>query len=186
MISQIIIRAVNKVVDAIEEQGLDYAIFGGLALQAWKRLRSTLDVDAMVIIKEENINSLMNTILKKGLELDKENPRVNLGEITLLRFIYPDKESLVDIKVDIAVAEGSFPEQVMQNRIKLNVFGRDMWFVGCEDLILLKLLSNRPIDNADAKELIRINSKTINKDYLLKQAIKLKIDKRLIDIEKDM
>ena len=185
MISQIIIKAVYKVIETIEEIGLDYVIFGGLALQVWKRLRTTLDVDIMVIIKKGKPGVLIDTILKKGLKLDKEKPKVNLGEITLVRFIYPDEESLLDVRVDIAIASGGFPEKVVRNRVKLNVFGRDMWFVRCEDLILLKMLSNRPIDIADAKELLHLNKEIINMQYLRKQALELKIGVRLRDIEND-
>lgn len=183
MISQIIIKAVNRVIEAIEEIGLDYAIFGGLALQVWKRLRSTLDVDIMVIIKKGEPGILIDTFLKKGLKLDKEKPKVTLGEVTLARFIYPDEESLLDVRVDIAIASGGFPEKVVRNRIKLNIFGKDMWFVRCEDLILLKMLSNRPIDNADAKELLHLNKEIINREYLRKLALELKIGARFRDIE---
>lgn len=184
MLSQIIIRTVNLVIEALETKGIDYAIFGGLALQAWKRIRSTLDVDIMVIINKEEIEPLIETILEKGLRRDVESPEVKLGEITLFRFIYLDEESLLDIKVDIAIARGGFPKKVVRNRVKLNVLGRDMWFVGCEDLILLKVLSNRPIDIADARELMSINKEVIDKDYLYKQASELKIETQLREMEK--
>lgn len=183
MISQVIIKALNQVIEAIEELGVDYVIFGGLALGAWKRIRSTLDVDIMVIMKEKDLSYLIDIILKKGLRLDKEKSKVKLGEIALLRFIYFDEESLLDIKVDIAVARGGFAEEVVRNRIKLNVFGKDLWFTRCEDLILLKMLSNRPIDIADAKELRRINKEVIDKDYLYRWAQELKIDTQLREIE---
>lgn len=181
MLSQVIIKAINRVIEALEEKGIIYAIFGGLALQAWKRLRSTLDIDIMVISSRKDLDSLTEALLKKGLRLDKSG--VNLEEIALLEFIYPDEESLLDIKVDIAVASGNFAEQVVRNRIKLNVFGKDMRFVKCEDLILLKMLSPRPIDIVDAKELFHLNKEVIDLKYLRKQALKLKLDKQLRDIE---
>lgn len=182
MISRAIIRTADKIIEAIEESGLDYVIFGGLALQAWRRLRSTLDIDVMVIAKGD-INALIGGILKKGLKLDKDNKEVQLGDITLFRFVYQDEESLLDIKADVAVAKGGFPEKAVRNRIRLNIFGKDMWFVKCEDLIVLKMLSNRPIDIADAKELMCINKEIIDKEYLRKEAAELKISARLKEIE---
>lgn len=182
MISKIVIKAVNKALEAIGEMGLEYAIFGGLALQAWKRIRSTLDVDIMVITKKFDAGALVATMSKKGLEPDKENPKVKLGEITLLRFKYTDEESFVDIKVDVAIAHGDFPEQVVGNRIKLNIFGKEMWFVKCEDLILLKLLSRRPIDIVDAQELFHLNKEILDIQYLRKNALELKINKKLQEI----
>ncbi len=183
MISRAIIKAINLVIQAIEESGVDYAIFGGLALQAYKRIRSTLDVDIMVIIKKEDFSPLINIILKQGLKLDKDKPEVKLGEISLVRFIYFDEESLLDIKVDIAIARGGFAEEVVRNRIKLNVFGKDLWFARCEDLILLKVSSNRPIDIADARELLRLNKEVIDQGYLYKRAAELKIERRLEEID---
>lgn len=127
MLSQVIIKAIHRVIEVIEEKGIDCAIFGGLALQVWKRLRSTLDVDIMVILsRKEDLDSLIDALLKKGLRLDRS--KINLREITLLEFIYPDEESSLDIKVDIAVASGDFAQQVVRNRVKLNVFEKDVWF----------------------------------------------------------
>lgn len=183
MISQIILRALSRAIEAIEEIGVEYTIFGGLALAAWKRLRSSLDIDVMVIIRKDAIDSLISSLQKKGFKLNKERPQVNLGEITLMSFSYPDEESLLDIKVDIAIASGGFPEKAVHNRIKLNVMGKDMWFVRCEDLILLKMLSGRPIDVVDAKELFRMNKEDINVGYLRKQALELNIEQQLRDVE---
>ena len=70
MISQIIIRAVSRAIEAIEEIGVEYTIFGGLALAAWKRLRSTLDIDVMVIIRKDAIDSLISSLQKKGFKLN--------------------------------------------------------------------------------------------------------------------
>lgn len=175
MLSQVIIKTVNQTTGVLEESGIEYAIFGGLALQAWKRIRSTLDVDIMVLIKKADIRPLIEELLKKGLKLDTEKPEVKLGGITLFRFIYSDEESLLDIKVDIAVATSSFFKESVHNRVRLNMLGKDLWFVKCEDLILLKFLSNRPIDIADAEELMQMNKETIDKEYLRKQASELGI-----------
>lgn len=183
MISRIIIKVVNRVIGAIEEIGLEYAIFGGLALQVWKRLRSTLDIDIMALTGKQDARTLIDALLKKGLKLDEKKPKVNLGEIILIRFTYSDEESLLDIKVDVAIAGGGFSEQAVRNRVKLNVFGKDMWFVKCEDLILFKILSNRPIDIADAQELFRLNKQTIDMEYLREQAAGLKISRQLRGIE---
>ena len=184
MMSDVITRTLHNVIEAMEGAGIEYAVFGGLAVQAWKRLRSTLDIDVMVLIKEgKGLNLVTDTMLKQGLKPAPGKQKVQLGDITLLRFVYPDEASSLDIKVDIAVASSGFPQKVVSRGVKLNIAGKDMFLARCEDVILLKVLSDRPIDAIDAKELYAINKEIIDKRYIHETAKELGLSKRLQELE---
>ena len=131
------------------------------------------------------LNNLEKTILieklkREGFELRREN--INLQDIQLARFIYHDNDSLIDISVDIAFAESKYHEEIIKNSVRLEIFGSKMNFAKCEDIILLKLLSSRPIDINDAKELIQINKEKLDFKYLKNKAEMLKIKNKLNSI----
>jgi hypothetical protein len=178
MLSKVILRTIDKIVKILENMNVEYAIFGGMALQAWQRLRTTLDVDIMVIMDEITMKDLSDRMRKEGIRLESKTPIVKLGDITLFRFLYTDKETFIDIKIDIAIAMTEFFREVIGRAVSLKVFNRKMRFVTADDLILLKLLAGRPIDMVDAKEVLKINKDSLDMRYLKRQAKVLNIKKK--------
>lgn len=177
--SNIVLEALKQAVKVMRELKADYCLFGGLAMQAYKRIRATMDVDLMVAINKSSISNLISKFETKGFKFDRKRGIVKISGFNLLRFTYTDKNYGLEIFVDIATVNTEFQKQMLSRKQRLDFFGIKINVASCEDLILLKTLAGRPIDKVDARVLIQENLGAIDKDYLKSQAKELGIARGL-------
>lgn len=177
--SNIVLEALVEAVKAIEDESLDYCLFGGLALQAYKRIRSTMDVDLLISIDEEKKNDFIKKLQKRGFKFDAKKSAIKIKDFELIRSVYTEKERQIDVFVDFVTVKTDFQKQVLRRKQRLNIFGSEVNIASCEDLILLKVLSGRPLDLSDVDALITENIKSLDKDYLKKTAKEQGIERRI-------
>jgi hypothetical protein len=82
------------------------------------------------------------------------------------------------IDVDIFLAETPFQLQLLQRRQRHQAGGLAAWFVGPEDLVLLKLLAARPKDLVDVGDVIFIQGQ-LDEAYLQRWAGELGVSAAL-------
>jgi hypothetical protein len=130
----------------------DYALIGGLALSAWTRPRTTLDVDLVVIISKkitwDDLISLVRTRLQKRLSVHESTPRMTIQEKFSFMF--------GPIQVDVIGTSGfDLATDAVKNAVIVTVFGKNIKVATPEYLILLKLLPLNEQDIIDIKELAK-------------------------------
>lgn len=179
MISNVILRALRKIVSVLERENIEYCLFGGLAMQLYKRIRATRDIDLMISIEQIKIVDLVSRIEKEGFSFDKKRGVVKLSGFKLLRFIYTDAETTFEIFIDLVTTTTEFQKKILERKIKTDFLGIDVNIASLEDLILLKLLANRPIDTVDAQTLLEENIKDIDKNYLKNWSKRLNVQRKL-------
>lgn len=178
-VSNIVLRALKKIVEVLEKENLDYCLFGGLAIQVYKRIRATRDVDLMVAISSDRIFKLIRQIKQENFRLDKKRGIIKINGFELLRFIYTDEETKFEIFIDLVSAATEFQKHILDRKTKTDFLGININIASLEDLVLLKLLADRPIDLLDAQYLLEENKEIIDKDYLRNWAKRLGIAKKL-------
>ena len=82
------------------------------------------------------------------------------------------------IDVDIFISETPFQISIMNRRVRLEFENKEMWFVSAEDLILLKLLANRPRDIGDVADILFIQGE-LDQDYMRQWSRPLGIETQL-------
>ena len=82
------------------------------------------------------------------------------------------------IDVDIFVNDTPFQASAMTRRIQVPFENRQLWFVTPEDLILMKLLANRPRDQSDVADVLFIQGQ-LDEIYMRHWASVLEITDRL-------
>lgn len=177
--SNVVLEALVEAVKAIEDESLDYCLFGGLALQAYKRIRSTMDVDLLVAADEEKKGDFIAKLQKKGFKFDTKKGVIKIKDFELMRCIYTERKRQIDVFVDFVTVKTDFQKQVLERKQRLNIFGSKVNIASCEDLILLKVLSGRPLDLSDVDVLIAENITSLDKDYLKESAKKLGFERRI-------
>ncbi len=177
--SNVVLEALIEAVKVIEDASLDYCLFGGLAIQAYKRIRSTMDVDFMITIDEAKRNDFIAKLQKNRFEFNTKNGIVKIGDFEFLRCVYTDKKYQIDVFVDFVTVKTDFQKQILRRKQRLNIFGLKINIASCEDLILLKVLSGRPLDLSDADVLIAENITSLDREYLKESANKMGIERRM-------
>ena len=165
-----------QVAKILERLNIPYFITGGIAVVVWGRPRFTADIDIVVELKKENIDSLeraLKEISKVGY-IDRQ--MIDAALETKGEFNFIDGES--GMRVDFWVAkDDEFSRERFKRRILKNIGGQDIYFISPEDLILIKLLWNKDSGSSrqleDIESIFKISRENLDMQYLDQWAKKL-------------
>ena len=159
---------------------LSYAIMGGLAVRVHGIPRPTYDVEFELSISERQLKDFFDAAEKLGYEIAdpyRSGWRDLFGGMPLVKLkTYSDAGHSID--VDIFVNDTPFQAMVMERRLRIPFENRQLWFVTPEDLVLLKLLANRPRDYGDIADVLFVQGQ-LDEGYMRQWANELKITDRL-------
>jgi hypothetical protein len=140
---------------ALLKAAVDYAVVGGVAVNAHGYLRSTRDLDVFIRPTEENARATFNALVELGAPLEGLEPTdllVDYGHHQL---------HTQHGRIDFLTSIGDMPfEQVWRNRVETEIDGVTVSFISREDLIENKLQVGRLIDLADAEQLALLSEST--------------------------
>ena len=127
---------------------VEYAVVGGVAVNAHGYVRATNDLDIFIRPTEENARAAFNALLALGGPLEGLTPADLLNDEENLRF-GPEEDH-----IDILPSIGAMPfDHVWRNRVETPVAGLSVPFISKPDLIENKRQVGRLRDLADAEEL---------------------------------
>lgn len=136
---------------AFAANGVDYAVVGGVAVNANGYQRATIDLDVFIRPTERNAEAAFQALLAIGVPLDGLVAGDLLDDEQNLRFGPPEDH------VDILSSIGDMPfDQVWRNRMEQEIEGLTIAFISKADLIENKRQVGRSIDLADAETLERL------------------------------
>jgi hypothetical protein len=130
---------------------VEYAVVGGVAVNAHGYTRATNDLDIFIRPTEKNARAAFQALLALGVPLEGLEPSDLLNDEENLRF-GPEEEH---IDILASIGEMKF-DQVWRNRIETEVGGISIPFISKMDLIENKRQVGRLRDLADAEELALI------------------------------
>lgn len=177
----IALDALRHVWNVLQGTGTPVALAGGLALAAWKHVRATRDVDLLVSIPPEGERAILSALTAAGIRSKSAPPIRPLGDVRIAQFLYEPPEALVDIQIDLLIADTEFHQQALERRIPAELDGLTIEVLTCEDLILLKLLAGRILDRADVIALMHENQTQLDESYLNDWASRLNVTKELTE-----
>jgi predicted nucleotidyltransferase len=159
----------NKLEVAAKESDVKVVIMGGLAVSIYAQPRATLDIDGIIELDERYIDNFLTSAEKRGFSWDKEIPIKRIKGLSFITLYYPDGK----VYVDLFLAKGDFQENVIRRSHAVNVEGVKLDLISPEDLILVKLISDRPKDTEDVRQILLESSGDLDFKYLEKWAGKL-------------
>ena len=129
-------------------QNVEFAVVGGIAVNAHGHLRATHDLDLFIRPTEENARKAYNALAASGAPVQGLEPNDLLDDEANFRF--GSEEDHVDVLASI----GEMPfDQVWRNRVQAEVAGLSIPFISKADLIANKQQVGRLQDLADAEQL---------------------------------
>lgn len=158
-------------------QSSTYCLVGALAVNAWGRLRSTKDIDLLVLADEPSRIELMGALLAHEFQIDEtwleHNPMAKDVVMRLTHRSYPS------IPLDLLFANDRQSQAALTRRHALQLFGVSLYVCSPEDLILLKLKAGRPHDFEDALGIVKNPRLQLDLDYLWNWAERLGLQEEL-------
>jgi hypothetical protein len=130
---------------------VEFAVVGGVAVNAYGYVRATNDLDLFIRPTEKNARAAFDALLTLGVPLEGLQPDDLLDDEENLRF-GPEEDH-----IDILASIGEMPfDQVWRNRVETEMEGLSIPFISKSDLIDNKRQVGRLRDLADAEELALI------------------------------
>lgn len=151
--------APERLLRVLADHGVEYVLIGGVAVQAYGHVRTTLDLDVIASWTPENMRRLAAALTELGARLrgiDAELLGIELGDPQQLyrggNFLMTTRHGDLDVfAIDqTAGAPRSF-EELRARAVGVEVFGVRMMVAHPEDLIRMKLAASEFRDRPEAK-----------------------------------
>lgn len=184
MTNEPVLLALKHAWEALERFDAPMAILGGIAVAVWDHARFTKDVDILLAVEAEQVEEIIDSLCKSGMRKKRDPPLVSIGDVDLVQLLYEPPDTFLDLQIDLMFARSEFHLQALERRVsmRLPLLDKDIAVLGCEDIIVLKLLAGRVIDRADAAALLRANRESMDLGHLTKWTARLGLTDDLAQI----
>ncbi len=140
----------RKLIKQFDEQHIEYALCGGLAMAVYALPRATLDID--VLIEDASISKVKETVNKLGYVFEASPMFLHGGKIVIHRFTKIDSTSRQYMALDLLVVTQEV-RQAWEERARITWEGGSLKVVSPKGLILLKSFRRSGQDEDDIKYL---------------------------------
>ncbi len=152
--------ALWEVTAALERLKVRYMLIGGLAVSLWGEPRSTLDVDVTIWAEPDELERTTKEICSHLRAIPKD-PVAFVRQTRVLPAM-----SSGGVRLDIVFAALPEEERIIRRAQPKTVAGKTVMVVSVEDLVFMKLASERPKDIQDARLLLRRFRNALDRRYL--------------------
>ena len=145
-----LLQEFKNIIKVLEEENIDYAVCGGMAMAIHGFLRATVDID--IILLQENINKTKAAFKAYGYRLESNPMSFGNGETIIHRITKVDTESEDFLVLDILEVTNSMKE-IWKNRKQIE---SDFGLISVVDktgLIQMKKMRNSKVDQEDIERL---------------------------------
>jgi hypothetical protein len=153
-------HALVGIARSLDELAVPYAVIGGLANAVWGEPRSTLDVDVAVRVEERRLAKVIGQLAGRFHSLAPD-PRGFVARTSVLPL-----RSSGGVRIDVIFARLPFEEEVIRRAVPIEMSAAAVRFCTAEDLILMKVASERPRDLDDARGVALRRMRELDLAYL--------------------
>ncbi len=140
---------------AFLKAGVEYAVVGGVAVNAHGFVRNTRDLDLFIRPTEDNAQATFRALTALGAPLE------NVHFTDLLTEDAQYQLETEHGRIDLLTSIGAMPfDQVWRNRVDVEIDGVIVHFISRQDLIENKRQVGRLIDLADVEQLALLPEQT--------------------------
>jgi hypothetical protein len=141
----------------------------GMAISVYAAPRATFDIDAIGDVKEESLDGFLMDLKEQGFSFNEANPVKAIAGMPFITLYY----GRLRIPFDLFLARNEFQRSIIQRSRSLRDGGMELEVISPEDLILVKLLSGRPRDIEDIRQILTENSGVLDFNYLRRWSTEL-------------
>ena len=159
-------ETLRRVKQLLESRGIRYAIIGGIAATVRSPVRVTEDVDVVMGCELEDAQSILEDLTSGGPDSERFEPAFD-GVEDLIRtaFLLPIVDRQSGIRADICVGLTAFERQAVERATAEVLGGITIPVITGEDLLVMKLLADRPKDQQDIGGIVETADETFDWDH---------------------
>jgi len=160
-------RLLHRLAEALDNRRISYVVIGGQAVNQHGHSRFTGDIDFTVHLPPWDVQPILDVTSVTKVKVAVPDPASWVAEMHVL----PCRAERAQLGVDFSFVPSPYIEHAISRSVKYEIDGYGVRFLAIEDLLLQKVIANRPQDRIDVIELAarhsRINEKYI-RDWLRK------------------
>ena len=159
-------QVLRRVLEGLGSVGISYVIVGSFATNVYGIARATKDADIVVQIGPGQLAELIKSL---GPELECD-PQIQFESVTGSRkVLFYDRETAFTVEL-FWHSDDPHDQERFARRQKFSIFGRDVWILSREDVLVTKLrwllLQNRPKHRIDIESVIAVQGDAIDWPYV--------------------
>jgi len=174
-----VVRALRSLLAFLARERIDYMLMGGIAIRTLAIPRPTFDVDLQVVTSEADAKAFAQRAAQEGYSVDEPHLRGfvdHLQGLSKIAMSVPTGDRWVP--VDVFLSGSEYQRTAFARRRGHETDLGPLWLISTEDLLLHKLLADRPRDRADIADLLLVTG-PLDETYLRKWAERLGVSERL-------
>jgi hypothetical protein len=137
-------------------------IIGGQAVLQYGEARLTKDVDVTLGVDIDQYKTIIALLKDKGFRLLSDSPEQFVKRTNVLPFA--EKKS--GVRVDMIFSDSEYERTAINRAKKIRIGGRTVSFAAIEDVVIQKLVANRPRDLEDVAGILAHRPK-MDREYLV-------------------
>src|SRR5690242_10598412 len=141
----------DKITDALSQNEIPYMLSGSVAMSLYIVPRATRDFDFIIHLKPEDVEAFVSNF-KEGYYCDKDS----VIEAVKYRRMFNIIDHNSGFKADFVILKNEpFRQEEFNRRRKINYFGKDVYIVSPEDLIISKIIWIQELESSIQKDDIK-------------------------------
>lgn len=156
-----LIKALGILIQWLDSAQIEYMIFGGIANSVYGNPRQTFDIDLKVILEPPRTTQWLIKNVQAIAAILPDRPRDFLDQTHVLPV------QIAGVGVDIVQAILPFEIEAIRRSVQIQYAGLEFRLCTVEDLIIHKVVSERPKDWDDVRTIIRQQAHRLDRRYLL-------------------
>lgn len=158
---------VRRLAELLDQEHIPYMLIGGAAAAFWGNPRLTLDADVTVWVEPQAMAGTIERLLRH-LTARSAHPLPFAKETRVLPVVLPN-----GLPADITFGQLPFEEEAIGRALPQDVAGYPVRICSVADLILHKVISDRPRDLEDVRFLIGRYRDSLDREALTAQVASL-------------
>ena len=143
----------QKIIDVLDEHDIPYMLSGSIAMGLYVVPRATRDLDFVIHLNAKNIEGFVNSF-RDGYYCEKDTILDALKGTSHRIFNIIDHAS--GYKADFIVLKNDwFRQEEFNRRVQMDYFGKTIYVVSPEDLLISKIIWIQDLQSAQQKEDIK-------------------------------
>lgn len=150
----------RKVIGFLNREKVNYIVIGGVAAGTLGEPRVTGDVDIDLSISKKDMADFLSKAKKAGFQFDKNVCKERAKRTGTFQIKYKE------FHLDFIIASTDLEREAFKRKKVIRLYNIKAYFPTPEDLILLKVISGRPLDIIDAEKVAIRWSGKLDSKYL--------------------
>ena len=145
-----LLSELNEIIKRLNDEKVDYALCGGLAVAIYGFVRATEDIDLLILMKD--LHKIKEILMSSGYTIEASPMTFQAGKVKIERITKIDQKKEDSISIDLLMVTPEI-ENVWSSKQIFTWNDISLSIVSKQGLIDLKKLRNSKQDQADIENL---------------------------------